>query len=99
MTWTLSLNQFNKLKNEKFIYIEFWVEDQPAKSRTKGRLKVEVTQMDLPPDITVVPKEQRYKVKENASVNLKFYLSDPTATTIYRPLIFFPIIRIYRKAP
>ena len=77
MTWTLSLNQFNKLKTEKFIYIEFWVEDQPAKSRTKGRLKVEVTQMDLPPDITVVPKEQRYKVKENASVNLKFYLSDP----------------------
>lgn len=76
LTWTLSLNQFNKLK-ESPIYIEFWVEDQPAKSRTKGRLKLEVTQMDLPPDIAVVPKELRYKFKENASINLKFYLSDP----------------------
>lgn len=75
-TWTLSQNQFNKLK-ENPIYIEFWVEDQPAKSRTKGKLKIEVTQMDLPPDIAVVPKELRYKFKENASINLKFYLSDP----------------------
>ena len=76
LTWTLSLNQFNKLKQAPQ-YIEFWVEDQPAKTRTKGRLKVEVTQMDLPPDIAVIPKETRYRIKENATVNLKFYLSDP----------------------
>lgn len=76
LTWTLSLNQFNKLKQAPQ-YIEFWVEDQPAKSRTKGRLKVEVTQMDLPPDITVIPEEKHYKLRENATVNLKFYLSDP----------------------
>ena len=53
LTWTLSLNQFNRVKQAPQ-YIEFWVEDQPAKTRTKGRLKVEVTQMDLPPDITVI---------------------------------------------
>lgn len=76
LTWTLSLNQFNQLK-AKPVYIEFWVEDQPAKTRTKGRLKVEVTQMDLPPDITVVPKEPFIRIKENGTVNLKFYLSDP----------------------
>jgi hypothetical protein len=76
LTWTLSLNQFNKLKQSPQ-YIEFWVEDQPAKTRTKGRLKVEVTQMDLPPDITIIPKETHYKLRENATVNLKFYLSDP----------------------
>lgn len=76
LTWTLSLNQFNKLKQAPQ-YIEFWVEDQPAKTRTKGRLKVEVTQMDLPPDIAVIPKETHYRLKENATVNLKFYLSDP----------------------
>ncbi|WP_185155433.1 hypothetical protein [Rudanella paleaurantiibacter] len=75
-SWTLSQNQFNRLK-EKPLYIEFWVEDQPAKSRTKGRLKVEPTLMDLPPDIQVVPGEARYRLRENASVNLKFYLSDP----------------------
>ncbi|MBC3784322.1 hypothetical protein [Spirosoma utsteinense] len=76
LTWTLSLNQFNKLKQAPQ-YIEFWVEDQPSKMRTKGRLKVEVTQMDLPPDIAVIPKETQYRLKENATVNLKFYLSDP----------------------
>lgn len=76
LSWQLSLNQFNKLKGQPQ-YIEFWVEDQPAKSRTKARLKVEVTQMDLPPDIALVPKEGRVRVKENATINLKFYLSDP----------------------
>ncbi len=76
LTWTLSLNQFNRLKQAPQ-YIEFWVEDQPAKTRTKGRLKVEVTAMDLPPDIAVIPKETHYKLRENATVDLKFYLSDP----------------------
>ncbi|WP_421827599.1 hypothetical protein [Larkinella sp.] len=76
-TWQLSLNQFNHLRASKGQYIEFWVEDQPAKSRTKGRLKVEVTQMDVPPEITLIPEEPRVKIKENATVNLKFYLGDP----------------------
>ncbi|MBO0951768.1 hypothetical protein J2I46_24510 [Fibrella sp. HMF5405] len=76
LTWTLSKNQFNQLR-AKPIYIEFWVEDQPAKIRTKGRLKVDVTQMDLPPVISVVPKERTYRVRENATINLKFYLADP----------------------
>ncbi|MFD2571534.1 hypothetical protein ACFSUS_12890 [Spirosoma soli] len=76
LTWTLSLNQFNKLKQAPQ-YIEFWVEDQPAKARTKGRLKVEVTQMDLPPDIAVIPKQTHYKLRENATVDLKFSLLDP----------------------
>ena len=77
LTWHLSLNQFNQLRANKGQYIEFWVEDQPAKSRTKGRLKVEVTQMDVPPEITLIPEEPRVKIKENVTVNLKFYLGDP----------------------
>ncbi|ARK09340.1 hypothetical protein [Fibrivirga algicola] len=76
LTWTLSRNQFNQLRG-KPVYIEFWVEDQPAKSRTKGRLKIDVTQMDLPPVISVVPKERSYRVRENSTINLKFYLADP----------------------
>ena len=76
-TWQLSLNQFKQLRANKGQYIEFLVEDQPAKSRTRGRLKVEVTQMDVPPDITLIPEEPRVKIKENATVNLKFYLGDP----------------------
>ncbi|GAB3913241.1 hypothetical protein GCM10028803_57130 [Larkinella knui] len=77
LTWHLSLNQFNQLRANKAQYIEFWVEDQPAKSRTKGRLKVEVTQMDVPPEITLIPEEPRVRIKENTTVNLKFYLGDP----------------------
>ncbi len=76
LTWTLSRNQFNQLRT-KPIYIEFWVEDQPTKTRTKGRLKLDVTQMDLPPVISVVPKERSYRVRENTTTNLKFYLADP----------------------
>lgn len=76
LTWSLSRNQFNQLKS-KPLYLEFWVEDQPAKTRTKGRLKVDVTQMDLPPIISVVPKDRLYRVRENATINLKFYLADP----------------------
>ncbi|MGV3557457.1 hypothetical protein [Larkinella arboricola] len=77
ITWQPSLNQFHQLKDSKGYYIEFWVEDQPAKSRTKGRLKLEVTQMDIPPEITMVPEVSRIRIKENATVNLKFYLADP----------------------
>lgn len=76
LSWTLSLNQFNRLKQAPQ-YIEFWVEDQPTKARTKGRLKVEVTQMDLPPDIAVIPKQTHYRMRENATVDLKFSLLDP----------------------
>ncbi|QMW03277.1 hypothetical protein [Spirosoma foliorum] len=76
LTWTLSLNQFNRLKQAPQ-YLEFWVEDQPAKTRTKGRLKIEVTAMDLPPEISIIPKATHYKLRENATVDLKFYLSDP----------------------
>ena len=76
LTWTPSLNQFNRLR-EKPQYMEFWVEDQPAKVRTKGRLKIEVTTLDLPPEIAVIPKQTQYKLRENATVNLKFSLLDP----------------------
>ena len=76
LTWTPSLSQFNRLR-EKPQYMEFWVEDQPAKTRTKGRLKIEVTTLDLPPEIAVIPKQTYYKLRENATVNLKFSLLDP----------------------
>ncbi|MBC8154179.1 MAG: hypothetical protein H7Z72_14850 [Bacteroidetes bacterium] len=76
LAWTPSLTQFNRLK-VKPIYVEFWVEDQPAKTRTKGRLKVEATAMDLPPDVAVVPKDPTVRIRENGTVNLKFYVSDP----------------------
>ena len=76
VVWEPSLTQFNYLR-EGARYIEFYVEDQPAKARTKGRIKLEVTQMDLPPEITVVPNTSKVKSKENTVINIKFFLSDP----------------------
>lgn len=76
ITWNPSLNQFKMLKGTPK-YIEFMVQDQPAKTSTAGKLRLEITQMDLPPQITVVPKADRIKIKENEKVNLRFYLSDP----------------------
>lgn len=76
LVWKPSLTQFNQLKN-KPLYIEFWVEDQPAKARTRGRLKIEATSMDLAPEVSVVPGSSSVRYPENATINLKFYLSDP----------------------
>jgi len=74
--WDPSTTQFNLLKKGPR-YIEFYVEDQPSKTRTKGRLKLEVTQMDLEPDFKIVPQSQLVRSKENNRINLKFTLSDP----------------------
>jgi hypothetical protein len=75
-TWQPSQTQFNALKINP-LYVDFLIEDQPAKARAKGRLKVEATQMDLPPSIAQIPNNDHFKLKENAVVDLKFYLSDP----------------------
>lgn len=76
VSWTPSLTQFKQIKNQP-IYIEFYVEDQPAKAQVKGRLKIEATQIDLPPEIVVVPRENNFFLRENQTVSLRFYLSDP----------------------
>ena len=76
VNWTPSTTQYNLLQ-QGARYIEFYVEDQPAKARTKGRMKLEITQTDLLPEITVVPNVTRVKSKENAAINIKFFLSDP----------------------
>ncbi|HEV7351432.1 MAG TPA: hypothetical protein VGN67_24115 [Telluribacter sp.] len=76
VVWEPSLTQFNILKKGPR-YIDFYVEDQPTKARTKGRIKLEITQMDLEPEITAVPKDLVIKSKENSTINIKFFLSDP----------------------
>ncbi|GAB3176504.1 hypothetical protein [Telluribacter humicola] len=77
VVWAPSQRQFNILRNGGPRFIEFYVEDQPSKARTKGRLKLEITQMDLEPEITAVPKDLVIKSKENSTINIKFFLSDP----------------------
>ncbi len=74
--WEASTKQFNTLK-EGPRYMEFYVEDQPSKARTKGKLRLEITQMDLAPDFTMVPQNPVIKSPENVRINLRFSLSDP----------------------
>lgn len=76
ISWSPSVAQFRKIKDDAQ-FIEFYAIDQPSKNQTKGRLRVLATQMDLPPSITIVPAASRLKVKENETINLRFYLSDP----------------------
>lgn len=76
VTWSPSVTQFNRLKKEA-LYVTFYAIDQPAKTQSKGRIRLVATQMDLPPSITAVPKNEYYKIRENETLNLRFYLSDP----------------------
>jgi hypothetical protein len=74
-TWRPSLTQFRKLQNKPMM-LEFYVEDQPAKARSKGSFKIEITQQDLAPSIQMTPSQKRFIVKEGANVNLIFQLTD-----------------------
>jgi len=76
VTWTPSFTQFKKLQ-ESPVYVRFSVEDQPYKKQKEGRIKLMPTQLDLPPAITVLPKVDKIKLKENETINIGFYLSDP----------------------
>jgi hypothetical protein len=75
-TWTPSRSQFASLRNNP-LTIEFIVQDQPDKAETSGRLKIAQTQQDLPPEIMIVPGDTLFTIKEDETLNLKLYLSDP----------------------
>ena len=76
LSWKPSISQYYRLQKKPMV-LEFIVEDQPYKSQTIGKLRVEVTQQDLPPEISMVPNQDKFHIKEDETLNLKFYLSDP----------------------
>ncbi|QCK13631.1 hypothetical protein [Mangrovivirga cuniculi] len=76
VTWKPSRYQFNKLRRTPY-ELQFYVEDQPYKARSEGRLIIETTQIDLPPQISMVPQTDIIEIYENSTVNIKFFLSDP----------------------
>lgn len=76
ITWTPSRNQFNSLKNNP-LTLEFVVQDQPDKAEVRGKIKIAQTQLDLPPEILLVPGDSIFTIKEDELVNLKVYVSDP----------------------
>ncbi len=76
LTWTPSRLQFNNLKASPLV-IEFTVQDQPDRAETIGKIRVAQTQLDLPPDLLIVPGDTVLNIKENETVNFKVYASDP----------------------
>lgn len=76
LTWGTSRTQFNQLKKEHLI-VEFIVQDQPDKAETIGKVRVAPTQQDLPPEILIVPGDTTAAIKEDETLNLKIYISDP----------------------
>lgn len=74
--WAPSRSQFNSLKGAPLM-LEFVVQDQPHKAETSGKLKIAQTQLDLPPEIQIVPGDTAFTIKEDETLNLKIYLSDP----------------------
>lgn len=76
LTWTPSRNQFNSLRNNA-LQVEFIVQDQPEKLEAKGKIKIAQTQLDLPPEILLVPGDTSWTIKEDERVHFKIYVSDP----------------------
>lgn len=75
VNWTPSRNQFLALKNTP-TYIDFIVQD-PDKTEARGRIKVAQTQLDLPPELLILPPDTIYNIKEDERINLKLYVVDP----------------------
>lgn len=86
-TWNTSRSQFNSLRN-KPLTIEFIVQDQPHKAETMGSLKIAQTQLDLPPEIITVPGDSLYILKEDETINVKLYISDPNGDDNVRDVGF-----------
>ncbi len=75
-TWTPSRGQFHNLKGSP-LTVEFIAQDQPDKAESTGKIRIAQTQLDLPPELNIVPNDTVITVKEDELINLKIYASDP----------------------
>lgn len=88
-TWTPSRLQFSRLKDNPQV-VEFIVQDQPDKAEAIGRIKIAQTQQDLPSEILIVPGDSLFLIKEDETINLKIYISDPNGDDNVRSIGFIP---------
>ncbi len=76
MKWFPSTRQFNYLRANP-MYLSFTVEDYPAGTKVIGQVRMEVSQADLPPQITIIPKKDVFDLKEDEELKLSFFITDP----------------------
>jgi len=75
VTWAPSRSQYSGMKAG--MVVEFIVQDLPEKAEHIGKIRVAHTQLDLPPEIILVPGDTIYSIKEDEVVNIKIYIADP----------------------
>lgn len=75
-SWAPSRTQFVDLKAHP-LKISFMVQDQPDKRQSEGQIIIAPTQMDLAPEILMIPADTSYTINEDDALNLNFYISDP----------------------
>lgn len=88
-TWTPSRTQFAQLKNNPLL-VEFIIQDQPDKAEARGKIRIAQTQQDLPSEILIVPGDSLFLIKEDETINLKLYISDPNGDDNVRSTGFIP---------
>ena len=76
LSWKPSRNQFRALRKTP-LKVKFIVQDQPEKMETIGELYIQSTQLDLPPNILIVPSDSILSVSESEVVNFNLYVTDP----------------------
>jgi hypothetical protein len=76
LEWRPSVRQFNQIR-EKPIYLTFLVDDYPAGERTVGQLRIDVSQEDLPPEMTLIPEKELFEMKEDEDLHISFFVVDP----------------------
>jgi hypothetical protein len=76
ISWKPSRRQFNFLSANP-TYLSFTVEDYPSAEKSIGQIKIEVSQADLPPRITMIPDKEKFEIKENEELQINFFVDDP----------------------
>ncbi len=74
--WRPSVSQFYQLR-EQPLKLRFTVLDEPHGHQTSATARFEVTQQDLPPQLTMVPATDMIEIDENEALNLGFFINDP----------------------
>lgn len=76
ISWEPSKRQFNFLSKDP-LYLSFTVEDYPEGAKTIGQIKMEVSQVDLQPQIYMIPNKDQFEIKENEELQISFFITDP----------------------
>ncbi len=74
--WRPSRSQFYSIRS-KPLTLGFSIKDHPKGATSSGSLKIQVSQEDLPPQITIIPNKEEFDLKENDELDFNFFITDP----------------------